>query len=149
MIEDDAPLGDMTTQLMNLAGRRAAITLLARNPMVACCIEEAARMYRKVGLTVNEAVSSGTMLDAGDRLLSAEGDAASVHLIWRTGSALVEFASGVAGRTRQLVEKARAENPAITVAGTRKHPPYMKKVALKASWPAVACPIAPACPIPF
>ncbi|BBO84814.1 ModD protein [Desulfosarcina ovata subsp. sediminis] len=132
LIEDDVPLGDMTTGMMNLSGKKAKITLLARNPMVACCTEEAVRLYRKVDLKVHHAVASGTELNPGDPLISAEGDAAAVHLVWRTGSALVEFASGVAGRTRQLVQNARAENAATTVAGTRKHPPYMKKVALKA-----------------
>ena len=132
LIEDDVPLGDMTTGLMNLSGKRATITLVARHPLVACCTEEAVRLYRKVNLEVRHAVPSGTALNTGDALLSAEGEAEAVHLVWRTGSALIEFASGVAGRARQLVEAARAQNPTATVAGTRKHPPYLKKVALKA-----------------
>jgi len=132
LIEDDAPLGDMTTALMELSGKKAKITLSARHPMTACCTEEAARLYKKAALQVICAVSSGTELQAGDKLLEAEGDATSVHLIWRTGGALIEFASGIAGRTKQLVMAGRKKNSAVTVAGTRKHPPYLKKVALKA-----------------
>jgi len=45
---------------------------------------------------------------------------------------MIEFASGIAGRTNQLVMAAKKENPSISVAGTRKHPPFVKKMALKA-----------------
>jgi molybdenum transport protein len=132
LIEDDVPAGDMTTLLLGLAGKPGSIALVARNEMTACCTEEAVRLYRKAGLEVSYSVPSGTTVKAGENLIEARGDAAAIHLIWRTGGALIECASGIAGRTRQLVEIARAENPDVAVAGTRKHPPYIKKIALKA-----------------
>jgi molybdenum transport protein len=132
LIEDDVPAGDMTSLLLGLQGQKGQIEIFARDTMIVCCTEEADRMYRKVGLKVLAVVPSGTKLNAGDKLLEAEGDAQALHLIWRTGGAMIEFASGIAGRTRQLVDLAQVENPAVSVAGTRKHPPYLKKVALKA-----------------
>lgn len=132
LIEDDVPAGDMTTQLLGLAGKQGSITLAARNDMTACCTEEAVRLYKKAGLEVSYSVPSGTAVKAGEKLLEAKGDAAGIHLIWRTGGAMIEFASGIAGRTRQLVEIVTKENPGVAVAGTRKHPPYVKKMALKA-----------------
>jgi len=132
LIEDDVPVGDMTTILLNLQGKTGTITLSARQEMTVCCTEEAIRMYQKAGLQVGYAVASGTRLKEGDNVLEAKGDAANLHLIWRTGGALIEFASGIAGRTHQLVTEAKAVNPLVSVAGTRKHPPYLKKIALKA-----------------
>ncbi|MDY6988581.1 MAG: ModD protein [Thermodesulfobacteriota bacterium] len=132
LLEDDVPLGDLTTFLMDMSGKRAQITLFARNPMVVCCTEEAARLYKKLDLQVAPFVFSGTQVKTGDKILEAQGDAASIHSIWRTSTALIEFASGISNRTNQLVTAARKENPGVTVAGTRKHPPYIKKVALKA-----------------
>ena len=132
LIEDDVPAGDMTTLLLELAGKKGKIELYARSPMTLCCTEEAVRMYRKVGLEVVSFVPSGTFLNKGDKFLEAWGDAASIHMIWRTGGVMIEFASGIASRTRQLVELAKKENSTISVAGTRKHPPYLKKIALKA-----------------
>ncbi len=132
LIEDDVPAGDMTTTLLELSGKKGSISLMARNEMIACCTEEAVRLYKKVGLEVCYSVASGTRLQTGDKLLEAKGDASAIHLIWRTGGAMIEFASGIAGRTRQLVSSARAENPLVSVAGTRKHPPFVKKIALKA-----------------
>ena len=132
LIEDDVPAGDMTSLMLGLQGKKGRIEIFARQPMVICCTEEAERMYRKVGLTVLSVVSSGKKLETGDKIMEAEGDAQALHLIWRTGGSMIEFASGIAGRTQQLVELARAENQDIAVAGTRKHPPYLKKIALKA-----------------
>ncbi|MDD3574576.1 ModD protein [Methanospirillum sp.] len=132
LIEDDLPAGDMTTFLLNLAGMKGSISLFARNSMIACCTEEAVRLYKKVGLDVGFFVQSGTRLKPGDKLIEATGDASAIHVIWRTGSAMIEFASGIAGRTDNLVNIARKENPTISVAGTRKHPPFVKKMALKA-----------------
>jgi len=132
LIEDDVPAGDLTTTLLELSGKKGSISLTARNDMIACCTEEAARLYKKAGLEIRYAVASGTRLQTGEKLLEAEGDASAIHLIWRTGDAMIEYASGIAGRTRQLVDAARAENPLVSVAGTRKHPPFVKKIALKA-----------------
>lgn len=132
LIEDDVPAGDMTTTLLELSGKKGSISLMARNEMIACCTEEAVRLYQKAGLEVCYSVASGTALQAGEKLLEARGDASGIHLIWRTGSAMIEFASGIAGRTRQLVNSARTENPQVSIAGTRKHPPYVKKIAIKA-----------------
>jgi molybdenum transport protein len=132
LIEDDLPAGDMTTFLLDLAGKKGSIALIARNEMIACCTEEAVRLYKKAGLEVGDFVASGTRLQPGDRLIEAKGEASAIHIIWRTGSAMIEFASGIAGRTNQLVMAAKKENPSISVAGTRKHPPFVKKMALKA-----------------
>ncbi len=132
LIEDDVPAGDMASYLMDFKGETGRISLFARHSMVVCCIEEAERMYRKNGLQIMHSVPSGTKLSEGDKMLEAEGNAEAIHLIWRTGLAMIEFASGIATRTNSLVEAAHAVNQNIQVAGTRKHPPYLKKIALKA-----------------
>ena len=132
IIDDDVPAGDMTSHLLDFEGKKGRIGLYARHDMVACCTEEAERIYRKNGLTVTFAVQSRTLLKKGEKMLEAEGDVRTLHLVWRSGLAMIEFASGIASRTRQLVDAAHAIDENIPVAGTRKHPPYLKKIALKA-----------------
>ncbi len=132
IIEDDVPMGDMTSLLMDFSNQKGQIKLLARNPMVVCCSEEAERIYKKAGLSISNCIPSGTFINAGDSIIEAEGDANDIHLIWRTGGAMLEFASGIATRTHSIITKAKKINPKITLAGTRKHPPYLKKIALKA-----------------
>jgi molybdenum transport protein len=132
LIEDDVPAGDMTSHLLNISGKRGRICLIARHEMVACCTEEAERMYRKNGLLIRYVIPSGTVVLQGDKIIEAEGDAQALHLVWRSGLVMIEFASGIATRTRHLVKAAHAVDESIPVAGTRKHPPYLKKVAIKA-----------------
>ena len=132
IIEDDVPVGDMTTGLLGLDAFSAQIEVSAREAMTVCGTEEAVRIYRKAGLTVLKWVASGTRVDKGGLIIRAKGNAAAVHLIWRTGGVMIEFASGIATRTAQLVSMAKGVRPDVSVAGTRKHPPYLKKMALKA-----------------
>lgn len=131
LIEDDVPMGDMTSLLMDFSDQRGSIALKARNLMVVSCSEEAKRVYEKAGLTVIELTPSGTLINEGDTIIKAEGQADAIHQIWRIGGAMLEFASGIATRTYQLLENAKKINSEITLAGTRKHPPYLKKIALK------------------
>ncbi len=132
IINDDVPVGDMTSLLLDFSGQEGQIKLFARNPMVVCCSEEAERIYKKVGLTVKQVTPSGTFIQPGDLIIEAEGKVDAIHLIWRTGGAMLEFASSIATRTRTLIEDAKRENTKASVAGTRKHPPLLKKMALKA-----------------
>ncbi len=132
LVEDDVPMGDMTSYLMDFAGQKARITMYARHDMVVSGLEEAERMYKKTGLTVHYVESSGALLKEGEKMIEAEGDATTVHMVWRTGLAMIEFASGIATRTYNLVQAAQSVNAKVQVAGTRKHPPYLKKIALKA-----------------
>lgn len=132
LVEDDAPLGDLTSFSLGLDKYNGKITLKARHAMVISGTEEARRLYIKNGLEILEMVASGTLIQEGDTIISAQGNAASIHMVWRSGLIMIEFASGIATRTHKLVKAAKLVSPKITVAGTRKHPPYMKKIALKA-----------------
>lgn len=132
LIEDDAPLGDLTTRSLALERHQAAITWRARAGLVVCCTEELERLCQKVGLDVSHRMPSGTKVSQGESILAAQGRADAAHLAWRSGLALLEFASAIATRTQAMVRAAQAASPRVKVAGTRKHPPYLKKVALKA-----------------
>jgi len=131
LIEDDAPSGDLTSWSLGLATKQASITWNAREELVVSCSEELQRLCNKLHLSVESRVPSGTFLKAGEAILTAHGRGDAVHMAWRAGLTLLEFASAIATRTRSLVTPATAINPRIKVAGTRKHPPYLKKVALK------------------
>ncbi len=47
LIDDVVPAGDMTTTLLERSGKKGSISLVARNEMIACCTEEAVRLYKK------------------------------------------------------------------------------------------------------
>jgi len=131
-IEEDMPYGDITTLLLGIGTLRGEISFTSRHSTVLCCTEEAQRVLENCGATVTSCLQSGSMVDAGVPILTASGSASSLHAGWKVAINLLEYASGIATRTRTIVNSARQVNPGITVLTTRKLFPGTKKVALKA-----------------
>ena len=131
-IEEDVPYGDITTSLLGIGSLKGEITFTSRHSTVLCCTEEAARVLELCGATVTYCRESGSMVEAGVTILTATGPASSLHAGWKVAMNLLEYASGIATRTRTIVTRARKVNPGITVVTTRKSFPGTKKVALKA-----------------
>lgn len=139
-LAEDVPFGDLTTHALGIGERPGRMVFAARDAMVVVASEEAARLLVRVGCTVGERRPSGCTADAGAPLLVAEGPAAALLAGWKVAQTLMEYASGIATVARRLVEIARAVNPAVVVACTRKTFPGTKAISLKAILAAGAVP---------
>jgi molybdenum transport protein len=131
-IEEDMPYGDLTTSLLGIGALQGEITFTSREPTTLCCTEEAARVLERCGATVSFLLQSGTTVETGVTILSASGSAGSLHAGWKVALNLLEYASGIATRTRKIVNRVKEVNPTITILATRKSFPGTKKVAMKA-----------------
>lgn len=131
-LAEDVPYGDLTTHALGIGAVPGRMVFRARAAMVVAASEEAARLIARGGATVGEILASGSAAQAGDTLLVAEGEAAALLATWKVAQTLVEAASGMASATRALVEAARAVNPRVVVACTRKAFPGTRAVAVKA-----------------
>ena len=132
LISDDAPLGDLTTRALGIGEEPATLDYIARETLMVSGTEEVVRMAQKLGIEIKGFATSGSRVEEGETILSANGSAQALHLLWRAGLAMLEFASAIATRTAALVDSVCEVSNSPIVAGTRKHPPYLKKVALKA-----------------
>lgn len=133
MLREDAPYGDATTLGLRIADRSGEAAFLTRATITACCVEEAERIMLLAGCTgTRRTAASGSQVEAGARLLVAEGSAAALHRGLKVAQTLMEIASGVATRARRILTAAREGRPGIAVACTRKHLPGAKDVMLKA-----------------
>jgi nicotinate-nucleotide pyrophosphorylase (carboxylating) len=130
-IDEDAPSGDLTTDVLAPLGRCRARVFL-REAGVAAGVEEAAALFAHYGVTILGAVPDGTAVDADATLLSLEGDAAPVLLVERTALNLIGRMSGIATMTRSLVEAAHRRDPGVRVAATRKTAPGLRLLDKKA-----------------
>lgn len=128
LLDDDAGYGDLTTDTLHIGTRPGRFDFKARHPMRVCAVEEAVRMCQLAGLTVESFSCSGDSLDAGQSILTAFGRAAHLHRAWRATQVLVEWASGIATGTAEIV-KAASGTP---VACTRKNVPGTKALSIKA-----------------
>ncbi len=132
LIEEDVPYGDLTTTLLGIGDRDAEILFRSRENTVVCCTEEAALVLERCGASVTFLLKSGTPVNPGETILSAKGTAQSLHSGWKVALNLLEYASGIATRTKETIARAKEVNPGIAVVTTRKSFPGTKKIALKA-----------------
>ncbi len=133
LLHDDAPCGDVTTFALGIGRRPGRMAFRARHDMTLCGAEEALRMGQLRGLRASgPGRASGERLAAGETILILEGEAAALHQVWKTAQTLMEYLSGIATATADIVAAARRGNPEVGVACTRKNFPGTKAAALKA-----------------
>ena len=132
LIIEDVPYFDMTTRLTRFGSQLGKIQFYTKAPTVICGTEEVMRLFSKLNITPTLVTLSGESLDENVKFLEAEGLAKHLHTIWRISANLLEYASGIATRTKKMVEIAKGENPDILLTGTRKTIPYTRKIVAKA-----------------
>ncbi len=132
LIDEDVPYGDLTTHLLGIGARQGSIIFTTREQTTVCCSEEAALLLERCGCRISASIPSRTLCPPGTEILRATGSAESLHAGWKAALNLLEYASGIATRTRRIVEAATAANPDITVVTTRKSFPGTKKISIKA-----------------
>lgn len=114
--------------------REVEACVVARQGGVAAGLEEAVEFLKLLGFWVTHVLPDGSSFAAGSRLLCFRGEAPEVLKVERTLLNLIAHASGVATYTRRLVERARAANPRVVVAATRKTLPFLRYIEKKAVW---------------
>lgn len=133
LLQEDTPSGDATTFALGIGEQPGRLVFRARYAMVLCGSEEARRMGELRGLrAVGPVMPSGRRLQAGEEILSLEGEAARLHAVWKTAQTLMEYLSGIATSTADIVAAARRGDPAASVVCTRKNFPGTKAAAIKA-----------------
>ncbi len=132
LLAQDVPCGDLTTELLGIAGAPGVISFAARETMILGAIGDAAAMFSRAGGEVTAMAAGGTALAAGEQFFTARGPAGALHRVWKVAQTLVEYASGIATRTRRIVDAAEAGRPGVVVACTRKNFPGTKGISIRA-----------------
>jgi nicotinate-nucleotide pyrophosphorylase (carboxylating) len=123
---EDAPSGDITSQLLIPAGATATAVLNARVPGVfsgATVFRDAMQMVDPA-TRVELLVADGEAFDAGTHLARVSGSARSVLLAERVALNLVQRMSAIATRTAEFVRLAGGTRARIT--DTRKTTPGLR-----------------------
>ena len=132
LLNEDVGFGDLTMRALGIAGRPGRMTFTARQDLILCGTDEACRMLSRLGASVTFAAQAGTRSCKGTLLFEVEGPAAALHAGWKATQTLMEWASGVATLTHEIVAAARASAPRIAVLCTRKAVPFTRRLSLKA-----------------
>jgi molybdenum transport protein len=133
LLAEDAPAGDATTFALDIGECCGRLDFRARFAMVVCGSEEARRLGELRGLVPTGPFSaSGATRQPGETILSLTGEAAALHIVWKTAQTLMEYLSGIATATADIVAAARQANPDCAVVCTRKNFPRTKAATVKA-----------------
>jgi len=128
--EEDCPYFDETCELLGIEGT-GRMEIISRTGGIAACTEELGEYLRSKGLKVHY-VRSGESFKEGEKVFLAEGELRKLFLYWRVSQTFLSITCAVATKTRELVDMAKAVNPGVIVATTRKTHPGMRYFELKA-----------------
>lgn len=130
-IKEDVPYIDLTTLTMGIAYKKGRIRFRAREYTILAGVEEVLRIFAKLGILLHYSIATGTQVNEGEVFLEAEGTASNLHMARKVSQNLLEYCSGIATRTKILVDKAKAVKADISVLTTRKSFPGTKELAIK------------------
>lgn len=132
LLAEDVPFGDLTSDSLEITARMGQIRLFARDPMVVCGVEEAARLFELCGARAEIHAPSGNVAPHDTLLLVARGSAGALHRGWKVAQTLMEWCAGIATSAAAIAAAARRGHPDALVAGTRKNVPGTRRLAAKA-----------------
>jgi molybdenum transport protein len=133
LIKEDLPYIDLTTMTLGIHSIKGRMIFTARENTVLCGTEESSRVFSRFGLAVDKMLPTGTRVEPGDIILVASGYANALHSAWKVSLNILEYFSGIATRTRKIVNRAKSANAEISVVTTRKICPGTKELSIKAA----------------
>lgn len=133
LINEDLQLVDMTTAAAGIGKRAGRLTCSPKNSCVVAGVEEAARIFARLGGKVEVLHGSGSRLQGGEICLKVDAPAEVLHAGWKVSQNIMEHSSGIATRAARMVGNARSVNPNAKVAVTRKNFPGAKAISVKAA----------------
>ncbi len=121
---EDCPYSDITTDLLDIYGY-GKMNIKTREPGVAACTGHLARFLTSEGIITEFFIENGVEFEKGDVIFSARGELKDLFRVWRVSQTFLSITSGIATKTKVLVQRAKRVNSEIMIATTRKtHPGF-------------------------
>lgn len=122
-LEEDAGLGDITSRAIFPAGHRSRGLIDARQDLVLCGVEIAARVFTKLdaSLKVRPLACDGDRVKQGEFVLRVEGRTASILTAERTALNFLQRLSGIATQAARYA--AAVQGTGVRIVDTRKTTP--------------------------
>ena len=133
LMEEDLPFMDLTTMSMGIGEVPGILECYPKRACVLAAVEEAARLFEKRCCEVEIIFPSGTLAEGEQVFMRVKGTAGAFHSCYKKAQIMLEYCSGIATRTNDMLKNARTTNPLINVSVTRKHFPGGKALSLKAA----------------
>ncbi len=133
-LEEDLRSGDITTEALCPAHVDGVGTIYSKGRAVLAGAREVATIAGLMGLEFEGLVSEGDWVGRGEPVVRLSGQVATLLQVERLCLNIVMHMSGIATKTRTMVERVRDIDLRVTVAATRKTTPgfrYFEKRAVR------------------
>jgi nicotinate-nucleotide pyrophosphorylase (carboxylating) len=131
-IREDAPYGDLTSEILFDPSITCRGAIRVKETGIIAGLEEAAEIFRLLGITVISRARDGELVVKGGILLELEGPVRGVLLGERTALNILGRMSGIATKTSEIAGKVREKNSSCRIACTRKTAPGLRNLDKKA-----------------
>ena len=128
---EDCPYGDETTELLQIEGE-GSLKIMSRDAGIAACADDLAEFYGKKGMKVTSYLDNGESFEENSTLFEAEGDLRTIFKLWRISQTFLSMTCAIATKTKMISDAAKAVNPDVIIATSRKTHPGFRKYELKA-----------------
>lgn len=132
MLMEDIGFGDITTSALIGDHVTAKACIIADDAGIIAGLEEANLFFKELGVEVKRLLKDGDKVTPRSVIMELQGPAKSILMGERVILNLLMRMSGIATMTFKNVENAKAVNPRIIVAGTRKTMPLLRGFDKKA-----------------
>jgi nicotinate-nucleotide pyrophosphorylase (carboxylating) len=124
-LEEDAALGDVTSQSIFPAEHRSKARILAREDMVVCGLDIAKRVFKRVDteLKVDLKARDGEQVNEGQTVLEVEGPTIALLTAERIALNFMQRLSGIASISRRFADAAKMAGTGVRIVDTRKTTP--------------------------
>lgn len=129
---EDVNMGDLTTRTLGIGQTPGQMSFSCRSDVCVSGIEAAKALMARLDLTILSSLNEGDLASAGSILMHVSGPAERLQQAWKVVQNILEWACGVASQTHEMVKVARAINPNVTLACTRKSIPGTRLLATQA-----------------
>ncbi len=122
-LEEDIRSGDLTTDALGPLRGTAVGTVYAQSKTIFVGVKEAVALAQLVNLSCDVITFEGNWVIPGQAVLRFKGPAKTLLAVERVILNIIMRMSGIATMTYSLLQAAKAGNPSIRVAATRKTTP--------------------------
>lgn len=130
-IKEDIPYIDLTTLVLGIDKELSTIQFKSRETAIISGTEEVMRIFQKFNIETEYFLPSGSKVQPGEVFLKAKGNADAIHMGWKVSLNILEYCSGIATRTNNLVTLAKEINENMEIVTTRKIFPGTKELSIK------------------
>ncbi|MGV9103526.1 MAG: carboxylating nicotinate-nucleotide diphosphorylase [Promethearchaeia archaeon] len=133
-LDEDIRSGDITTQSLISSSEQGIGEIRAKGKAVVAGLKEIRDLARLSDLKYESMVQEGIWVEFGESVIALKGKAETLLTIERLALNIIMRMSGIATKTRKIVDRIRKVNQDVILAATRKTTPgfrYFEKRAVQ------------------